>query len=203
MLSYRTGIGHFEPMYVRYNPREKELATRYCEASLRLAVYEVKHPSQGQRVCVLAWCMSTNLSSKSLGEIQMVVYYVATQAQAMLLVSAEVLFHSPSFIDLTGLLAIAKCENLGEVQKALEVGTYELSGLIASERLRKEVYLLHWMLNTMQCVRARAEGFEQPTKMDMRQRLHEVTSSLLHEHTFSAFMASFHSALQHSKVVTL
>lgn len=41
MVSYRTGVGHFEPLHVRYNQRERELATKYCETSLKLSLYQV------------------------------------------------------------------------------------------------------------------------------------------------------------------
>lgn len=124
-----------------------------------------------------------------------------SQAQSLLLVSADLLFHSPSYINITQFLE--PDQSVAGAHRALEFGERELSGLISSARVQKEAALLRWMLNAMECVRAQADGFEAPTAADIHERLGEVTASLLHEHTMRAFSGSFNAALRRSGAVGL
>eukprot|EP00951_Prasinocladus_malaysianus_P004723 scaffold33392_cov55-Prasinocladus_malaysianus.AAC.1 len=164
MATYRSGIGHFEPHFCKYSKIHQDIAAAYCKASRDVMAFEASNMP----------CLKT--------------------AQCLLLISADLLYHSPSRIDISGGVSRMRPQEI-----SLKELLQEVHGQMKSSRIRRQALSLRWLLHANDCIGAPMEGFEAPTEVDREQRTAEVVANLLHEDTFSAFMFDVNRILRTSK----
>jgi hypothetical protein len=114
----------------------------------------------------------------------------------MLLVSADLVYRSPSRIDLVNLGLVDSPDQVA----ALEVESKKLSDLLKAARVKAASANMQWLMATRRCVGATKEGFNPPDKAEVQARIRDVTSSALHDHMFGVF--SHHVTLTILKTAT-